>query len=80
MPAPLSPRLVQCPPHPRGPTQPLSGCFRPIPTASFKEVVGSAISLSESREHFGAHLSGGAGRPGTAHLSVSLTPPLGRHV
>lgn len=80
LPAPLSPRLAQCPPRPRGPTQLLSGRFRPIPTASFKEVVGSAVSLSESGECFGAHLTGGAGWPATAHLSVSLTPPLSRHM
>lgn len=37
VPRPAQPRLVQCPPTHRDPS--LYGMFRPIPTASFKEVV-----------------------------------------
>lgn len=64
LPALLSPRLVQCPPHPRGPTQPLSGRFRPIPTLnegsrrwwdrpSPSLRVGSALGLISQEELVG---------------------------
>lgn len=45
MPAPLSPRLVQCPPTHRDPLSLCRGMFQTDPHRLFKEVVGSAISL-----------------------------------